>query len=82
MIFDRFHMFRTLPLADQEKRTFIDLIFTIDLQSSPDQLPIFVLNILQLCHDQRRENEITSLSGYIFDRLIEFFIHLDTQFNE
>ncbi len=74
--------FRTLPFTDNEKRTFIDLIFTIDFESSIDQLPIFVLNILQLCHDNRLENEITTISGYIFDRLIQYFINLDSQSSE
>ncbi len=57
-------------------------MFTIDFQSSIDQLPIFVLNILKLCHDNHLENEITNLSGYIFDRLIEYFINLDSKSNE
>ncbi len=74
--------FRTLPFTDIEKRTFIDLIFTIDFESSMDPLPIFVLNILQLCHDSRQDNEVTSSSGYIFDRLIQYFINLDSQSSE
>ncbi|CAF3675933.1 unnamed protein product [Rotaria sordida] len=73
---------KTLPFADNEKRTFIDIMFTIDFESSIDQLPIFVLNILQLCIDNRLENEITSCSGYIFDRLIQYFINLDSKSND
>ncbi|CAF1370108.1 unnamed protein product [Rotaria magnacalcarata] len=70
---------KTLPFADNEKRAFIDIMFTIDFETSIDQLPIFVLNILQLCVDNRLENEITSCSGYIFDRLIQYFINLDSK---
>jgi hypothetical protein len=73
---------RTLPFSDNEKRAFIDVIFTFDFESSIDQLPIFVLNILKLCSDDRLENEITSSSGYIFDRLIQYFINLDSKSNE
>ena len=70
--------FRTLPFTDPEKRTFIDIMFTIDFTSSIDQLPIFVLNILKLCTDNHSENEITNISGYIFDNLVEYFINLDS----
>jgi uncharacterized RDD family membrane protein YckC len=70
--------FRTLPFTDPEKRAFIDIMFTIDFTSSIDQLPIFVLNILKLCTDNHSENEITNISGYIFDNLIEYFINLDS----
>ncbi|CAF3531820.1 unnamed protein product [Rotaria sp. Silwood1] len=73
---------KTLPFADNEKRTFIDIMFAIDFESSIDQLPIFVLNILQLCIDNRLENEITSCSTYIFDRLIQYFINLDSKSND
>lgn len=57
-------------------------MFTLDFESMVDQLPVFVVNILKLCSDTRLENEITSLSGYVFDRLIQYFIDLDKKSNE
>jgi len=54
-------------------------MFTIDFEESFDQLPLFVLNILKLCTDTYSDNEITNSSGYIFDRLIQYFINLDSK---
>ena len=87
MMFDRetkwdVFLSRTIPFSDNEKRTFIDIMFTLDFESMVDQLPVFVVNILKLCSDTRLENEITSSSGYIFDRLIQYFIDLDKKSNE
>ncbi|CAF0781446.1 unnamed protein product [Adineta steineri] len=73
---------KTFPFSDNEKRTFIDIMFTIDFELNFDQLPIFVLNILKLCNDNHSENEISSSSGYIFDRLIQYFINLDKKSND
>ncbi|CAF1185633.1 unnamed protein product [Adineta ricciae] len=73
---------KTIPFSDNEKRTFIDIMFTLDFESMVDQLPVFVVNILKLCSDTRLENEITSSSGYIFDRLVQYFIDLDKKSNE
>ena len=73
---------RTLPFADNEKRTFIDITFRIDFDSSVEHLPVFVLNMLKLCCDSCSENEITSSTGYIFDQLIQYFIRLDAKSTE
>lgn len=73
---------KTLPFTENEKRAFIDVMFHIDFDSSIDHLPIFVLNMLKLCTDEMSENEITSSSGYIFDRLVEYFISLDGKAQE
>lgn len=71
--------FRTLPFAENEKRAFIDVMFHIDFDSSIDHLPIFVLNILKLCIDETADHEISSSSSFILDRLIDYFIDLDSK---
>ena len=57
-------------------------MFNIDFDASIDHLPIFVLNMLKLCHDNSSSNDITSCSAYVFDRLVEYFTNLDSKSQE
>lgn len=70
-----FLSFRTIPLNENEKRSFIDTLFNIDFDESIDLLSDFVSNILKIC----AENPSNNTSSHIFDRLVEFFIKLDSK---
>jgi hypothetical protein len=45
----------------------MNIVNHLNNESSIYQLPVFVLNILELCNDNHLENEIANSSGYIFD---------------
>jgi hypothetical protein len=45
----------------------MNIVDHLNNESSIDQLPVFVLNTLELFNDNHLENEIINSNGYIFD---------------